>query len=465
MVGLGLAGCAYYNGMYNAQRMAKQAEKAERDGRTFEARNLWAQAEIKADTVLSRHGSSKWRDDALLIKGRALVSRGECEAASPSLEEVLFTSSDSAKVALASFALGSCLAAKGEFAPAVPRLQQALAHSSPEARYRPDAARLLISSLMSLERYAEAAEWSGRYPENARPADRALSLTASGDRESAAAILDSLVSARDTATDWLTVLPALVELAPTMGLQYVDRVVAQDTTDQNAAAELLLAASARLMSAQDTARALSTLEQAAALTRTSNGASRARLLLAGVALARATEPGELDSVTSILEPATQGAFADALRARQLTQAVEGFRVRLDSLEMDGRQSDLELFLSAEFARDSLGAPHLAQGLLERLVAEHPASAYSPKGVLSLALLNPDDGERYRLLLDYAYADSPYVLFVHGTSTPEFEALEDSLRTYGFARLGSDGAARRNRPGARRDNDEDEADEFDSQELP
>ncbi|MEE8268024.1 MAG: hypothetical protein V3R97_03855, partial [Gemmatimonadales bacterium] len=48
-------GCVYYNGMYNANRLANKAEKAERDGRSFDAQSYWAQAEVKADSVISRH--------------------------------------------------------------------------------------------------------------------------------------------------------------------------------------------------------------------------------------------------------------------------------------------------------------------------------------------------------------------------------------------------------------------------
>ena len=45
------AGCVYYNGMYNANRLANSARKAEHDGRTFEANNLWGQVATKAESV------------------------------------------------------------------------------------------------------------------------------------------------------------------------------------------------------------------------------------------------------------------------------------------------------------------------------------------------------------------------------------------------------------------------------
>ena len=36
----GMVGCAYYNGLFNANRLAADAERAERDGRSGEARSL-----------------------------------------------------------------------------------------------------------------------------------------------------------------------------------------------------------------------------------------------------------------------------------------------------------------------------------------------------------------------------------------------------------------------------------------
>ena len=69
-----LAGCAYYNGLYNANRLVKAAEKAEREGRVGEARSFWAQAAVKAESVVARYPESKYRDDALLLRGRATVA-------------------------------------------------------------------------------------------------------------------------------------------------------------------------------------------------------------------------------------------------------------------------------------------------------------------------------------------------------------------------------------------------------
>src|ERR687890_73754 len=76
-----MSGCVYYNGMYNANRLATSARKAERDGRTFEANNLWGQVATKAESVLVRHPRSKYAQDASLLRGVALARMGQCDQA------------------------------------------------------------------------------------------------------------------------------------------------------------------------------------------------------------------------------------------------------------------------------------------------------------------------------------------------------------------------------------------------
>ena len=76
-----LGGCVYYNGMYNAKRLANSARKAERDGRAFEATNLWGQVVVRAETLLARHPDSKYVDEALVLKGLALSRMRQCQVA------------------------------------------------------------------------------------------------------------------------------------------------------------------------------------------------------------------------------------------------------------------------------------------------------------------------------------------------------------------------------------------------
>ena len=76
-----LGGCVYYNGMYNANRLANSARKAEREGRTFEANNLWGQVATKAESVVVRHPKASTPKRPRFCEGLALARLGQCEQA------------------------------------------------------------------------------------------------------------------------------------------------------------------------------------------------------------------------------------------------------------------------------------------------------------------------------------------------------------------------------------------------
>src|SRR6476661_7630313 len=83
-----LGGCVYYNGMYNANRLANSARKAEREGRTFEANNLWGQVATKAESVMVRHPRSKYAEEATVLRGVALARLGQCDQALMALSRI-----------------------------------------------------------------------------------------------------------------------------------------------------------------------------------------------------------------------------------------------------------------------------------------------------------------------------------------------------------------------------------------
>jgi hypothetical protein len=109
--GLGLlllGGCVYYNGMYNAKRLAGSARSAERDGRTFEATNYWGQVITRADTLVARHPNSKYVDEALMLKGTALSRLGQCSNAMGPLSRVTEVEGSNDAVEDAYLALARC---------------------------------------------------------------------------------------------------------------------------------------------------------------------------------------------------------------------------------------------------------------------------------------------------------------------------------------------------------------------
>ena len=76
-----VGGCVYYNGMYNTNRLAKSARKAERDGRPFEAQGYWGQVITRADSLVLRHPRSKYADQATVLRGLALARLNQCQDA------------------------------------------------------------------------------------------------------------------------------------------------------------------------------------------------------------------------------------------------------------------------------------------------------------------------------------------------------------------------------------------------
>ena len=106
----------YYNGMYNANRLANSARKAEREGRTFEANNLWGQVATKAESVVVRHPRSKYAEEAAILKGLALARLGQCEQAIGPLGRVTVAAVSTDLTEDAWLATGRCQVSVGNIA-------------------------------------------------------------------------------------------------------------------------------------------------------------------------------------------------------------------------------------------------------------------------------------------------------------------------------------------------------------
>jgi hypothetical protein len=106
-------GCAYYNGVYNAKRLASDARKAEKDGRTLEANGLWGRVALQAESTLARHPSSKWADETRLAGNRTGPAQ-ECEQAVPILDKVLASTADLKMRDEAALLNGTCRESLGD---------------------------------------------------------------------------------------------------------------------------------------------------------------------------------------------------------------------------------------------------------------------------------------------------------------------------------------------------------------
>lgn len=425
------AGCVYYNGMYNARRLANKAEKAERDGRNFDAQNYWAQAEVKADSVISRHPTSGWVDDALLIKSKALIIREACEEAIPHLERLLFSSTDADLIEQANLLLGGCYAQLGEPEAVIRYVEVVSVSSDPD---RQVAAKTFYGSALNrMGRHQDALEVLTDLDDRRLDGERAVALAGSGFIGAAIDLADSLIVRRDTFVVWDSVLAAIARHDLTSASDLTDRLASQDSILPETRARYYLTDGVR-WAPIDPSRAIERFELAVQDSTARRNGGAARFEWARVQLSLVESSAELPEVLSVLKPAENSGGADALRARRLAQSIQRVMSTVDTLTVETPSGDLEQFLLAESARDTLGAPRLALAFLQALAEDWPRSPYVPKALLAMAALDAENAHVYRQYLVYGYPDSPYLSYLAGNATSGFRGLEDSLRAYSFSRV-------------------------------
>lgn len=431
---LSLGGCVYYNGVYNARRLTKEAERAERDGRRFEAQGLYGQVATKAESVLTRYPRSEWVDDARFLRGNALARLRNCEGARPELEAVAFTSPDSALVRRSLDVLADCYAELGQWDHAAAALARLRVGAEPEARRR--AAERLVTVLRANGRYAEALAVLEEEPDLVpTTGDRAMILAGVGRSDEALSLVDTILAAPPQPdTPWDSLVAAIGRADPGAAGALTDRLAVLDSLPADLRARLLLADAERWRET-DTARARLRWEQAAVVAPTRPGQATARMALAGKALAQAPGLEELRPMADTLRAIEQLGGTAGVDAARRRGALARVLARVDSMRPDtagSPQGDLVLFQAAEALRDSVGAPGAAAGLLALLAERHPGSPYAPKAILARAALEPARAESLLAEVAVRYPGSPYLLALRGEPADSFLALEDSLRRWSRA---------------------------------
>jgi hypothetical protein len=417
------AGCAYYNGLYNANRLMDQAETAREQGRSGEARALYAQAAVKAESVAVRYATSKWRDDALLLWGQSLRRGGECVEEVQPLQLAVDSSPDATLRERAALELGACRVVIGE----------------------PNAAVRVLAPLLDAGDPAVAtgaALWKGR-AELARGAYgtathdllRALPDSAAFDLAQAYGAADSVGAARGVLQAQLAApydedrwLPALDSLGARDGeaaAGLTDALTERSDVTAGERARLLLADGERWEAIGQLERAGGRSAAAAHTAPDSleEGVAAARLAL--VDLKRAEDPAELPELLRRVHDARQ---AGGEAARLARPAASVLQLAVEALEPPADGDDaVRLFGAAEALRDSLEAPTLAAALFWRIPQDHPASFVAPKALLAAAALEPERADEALSLLTDRYGESPYALALSGEAADAFRAAEDSLR--------------------------------------
>jgi tetratricopeptide (TPR) repeat protein len=431
-----LSGCAYYNGMYNANRLAHSAEKAEREGRTFDAASLWGQVGVKTDTMLARHANSKWADDARYLRGKSYQRLGDCASAVTVLTQLLATTTDSTLVEEGSFLLGQCYQSLGNSEGASLAFGR-LVNSRDPSRRR-EAMYQHGRSLRMGGRYDDALEMLTRTDDPRARGERAAALAGAGQVAAAEVLADSLSAIHDTTAPWDSLLSLMGRRDPLRTSALTDRLVAlPDATPAQRATWII--SDAERLGVVDPDRGQKRVNEALSLGSIGPAAARGRLILLRIRMGRVTTIDSLRAITGDLDDLMQTGGATGLLLGRYVRASAYVLDLVDSAAAGARLPDLRLFLAAEATRDSLEMPRLALTLLRRVVDEQPNSSYAPKALLAIAALDTASAEAAGAVLRNQYPTSPYTLAVEGQDAPGFTALEDSILAFA-------NTLRRSRPG-------------------
>ncbi len=439
-----LGGCVYYNGMYNTNRLAKSARKAERDGRTFEATSLWGQVVTRAESLQVRHPRSKYASEASVLRGLALERLGQCQAAIAPLGSLSMITRSDDLTEEAALALGRCQLEQGDPAQADLAFVR-LIETSDSAR-RHEARFQRARALRMTGRYEEAVVLMRQAPDPRSRNDLLLALAGSGRSDEAFALADSLMATNDSTLAWDSLVVALGRENPRTASALVGRLAKDPGLTAEIRARRLYEDALRL-AAVDSAQSWARLEETARMADAGESGERARLQLLRARLADARTTDDLAVPRDSLAAMAGRTSGVAVEAGQLESTLATLQTLADSASPGAPEGDLRLFLGAESARDTAGAPRLAAGLFRRLADEWPASPYAPKALLAADLLDPAAADSFRVRLDSLYADSPYLAVARGEDAPGYQQLEDSLEAYAVSQLGR--ASGRPSPGVRR----------------
>ena len=429
-----VAGCAYYNGLYNANRLAKDANKAAREGRSGEARSLWSQAAVKAESVAVRYPESKYRDDAMLLQGRALSASGQCHRALAPLHAALESSADSAIRQRARLLLGRCHVELGDAQPAIAVLTPLteVADSSLSASARLWRGRALIAEGAYSAARADL-EMSGE-PDAAF--DLAVAYAHMDQPANAREALERRLSGTYAEDRWLATLDVLGATHLRVAAAVVDGLVQERDLTPGERGRLLLADGERWARRDSFGLAIERYDAVLAVARDSAAGRMARVRRIVAELRVTADVARLPVLLGSLQTAGSEGGAAARSVAPFVDLLRGVvlsvrKAEAEALvgnELRSGNADLWLFLAAEAVRDSLGASPLAAALFERMAAGFPESPIAPKALLAAAVIHPAVADSLLLVLFREYPTSPYTLALSGTANQGFAAIEDSLRT-------------------------------------
>ncbi|HSE66179.1 MAG TPA: hypothetical protein VLB12_04280 [Gemmatimonadales bacterium] len=421
-------GCAYYNGVYNTKRLASDARRAEKDGRTLEANGLWGRVALQAESTLARHPSSKWADETRLLQGTALVRLKECDRAVPILDKVLASSTDPKMRDEAALMNGNCRESLGD-AEGASRIYS-LMMDSPDPERRNLARYQHGRALRTSGDYEEALNVLASSDHPRAAGERAAALAGAGRIPDAITVSDSLIAGRDTLAPWDSILAAIGRKDLEAASRLTDRVVEVFVAAESRAG--FLRQDGLRWAPVDEERAAMRFTQAIQLSDKGPAGLNSRLEMARMRLRSQNGARALDVQAEALEQMAEFGGPTGAEAAKLAFVARSVADARDGVTPGAPQGDLRLFLAGELARDSLGAIPLAIELFARVPHDWPESSFAPKALFALAGLQPDLADSLIQVVTEHYAESPYLAVLRGEDSPAYRKLEDSLRVFAQA---------------------------------
>lgn len=420
-------GCTWSNSLYQARRLAGEAERAEREDRPFDAEGYWGQATVKAESAFVRRPDGRAGAEALWVQGRAAARRRDCLAAINAFDGARVLLPDAPWNESLLLELGRCREQVGD-ARAAEQYAALLASTDPARRREATlrAGHLAVGG----GRWADALSLlAGEDTASAR-IDRAVALAALDRTDDALVEVEPLLQRADSAVAWAPLVRLLAQQDSEDAERFLARLMAQPTaSDARRAAWLLAGVQGALT--HDPAVAERRFEALVKLP-PSSLVGEGRLLIAEHRVAQAASMDGLRSAIAALGSLAEGGGLAAIRIGDLRRLGGRMVSEYDSLTAGVGTGDLMLFALAEEARDSLKAPVLAGSLLLRLERDWPASPFLPKSLMVRMALAPDSAETLRVRLQQ-FGSSPYLGFTRGERDPRFAVLEDSLASFLTAR--------------------------------
>lgn len=420
------SGCVYYNGVYNAEAFARKGDARLRRDLEAEATAEFQQSAARAESVLVRHPTSKWRTRALYLAGRGAALGGNCDGAVPRLREFLSLADvppgdrDRARVALA-----ACDLRATELVTARARVDSVLA--APHATLRQEDLR-------------QARIWGARAALTQGALDAVPVYL--GDLQSDVLpweLIGASVGARQFAR-----AESLIVQRAQRGEYREDVVRAvreMGMADDFAGAE-------RIVESYDRVRVREVSRAQLHYTLGEQLLRAGRDTVARRHFAQARELAPNDTIIS-RESLVRLTFVDARRTRSLRQ-FDSVLARVDSagwrtvygrraaeqmllLRLLNQQTDpsgAAAFLAAEVVRDSLRAPWLAASLFTSLARSSENAPVAPHAWYAASTLEPDSAADWQRLITSRYGFSSVAARLRGedpASRPDFVSTPELLR--------------------------------------